>query len=246
MWLDPFFSNHWLQDLVATLLSFITAFLWLLLVEALSDRKVLSSDLSRKLTHIGTGPIFVLTWNLFSNHQSAPFLASLVPLALTLRFAVIGLGLVDDPAVVQSLSRTGDRREILRGPLYYGLVFIVATAVFWRHSPIGILSLMLMCGGDGLADVIGRRWGKQKIPFSPGKSWVGSAAMFVGSFVFGYAYLLLFNLFGNFTPALNISSTAFSVALISVAATFVEMLPIKDIDNLTTTMTAILLGLLLF
>ena len=134
MWLESFFTNHWLQDIVATLLSFIIAFLWLLFVEALADRKLLSSDLSRKLTHIGTGPIFVLTWNLFSDHQAAPYLASLVPLALTLRFAVIGLGLVDDPAVVQSLSRTGDRREILRGPLYYGLVFIVATvAVSYTH-----------------------------------------------------------------------------------------------------------------
>ena len=37
-----------------------------------------------------------------------------------------------------------------------------------------------MCGGDGLADIVGRRYGSAKLPFNHSKSWVGSLAMFTG------------------------------------------------------------------
>ena len=43
-------------------------------------------------------------------------------------------------AAVQAMTRHGDAREILRGPLYYGLVFVVCTVLFWRHSPVGMLA----------------------------------------------------------------------------------------------------------
>jgi phytol kinase len=55
---------------------------------------------------------------------------------------------------VQAVTRTGDPREILRGPLYYGLVFIICIIMFWRGSPVGRLALMLMCRGDRLAEVV--------------------------------------------------------------------------------------------
>ena len=35
-------------------------------------------------------------------------------------------------------------------------VMVVTTAVFWRTSPSGLAALSLMCGGDGLADIVGR------------------------------------------------------------------------------------------
>lgn len=39
-----------------------------------------------------------------------------------------------------------------------------------------------MCGGDGLADIIGRRFGgNAKLPHNSNKSWAGSAAMFAGA-----------------------------------------------------------------
>lgn len=41
--------------------------------------------------------------------------------------------------------------------------------------------MSLMCGGDGLADLVGRRWGRSNpLPWNPAKSWAGSAAMFLG------------------------------------------------------------------
>lgn len=242
MWLDPFFPNKLLQDILATIITFAAALTWLRVMEALAQRGLIEQKLSRKLIHIGTGPLFVLCWNLFSAQPYAPWLAALVPLAITAQFALVGFGLIKDEAAVKAMTRSGDPREILRGPLYYGLVFVVCTVIFWRHSPIGILALMLMCGGDGLADVVGRRWGHTKLPFNPGKSWAGSAAMFVGGLAFALGFVAVFNILGNFQPALDLTRTAGVIAAIALVATVVEALPWPDVDNITLTVTAIGLG----
>jgi phytol kinase len=246
MWLAPFFTNSWGQDAVATVLTFAIALGWLRVMDALAARGVIGQSDSRKLIHIGTGPIFVLCWNFFSAQTAARYLAALVPLAITAQFVLVGTGVITDPAAVQAMSRTGDRREILRGPLYYGIVFILCTLVFWRTSPVGILALMLMCGGDGLADLLGRRWGKAKLPFNPTKSWVGSLTFLLAGFAFAFVFVALFNQWGVLVPKLDSAAILWKTALISTAATIVEALPLRDIDNLTTTATAVILGLLLF
>jgi phytol kinase len=244
MWLQPFISNPIVQDIVATTFTLGLCLVWLRAMDCLAQRGLIEQRLSRKLIHIGTGPLFVLCWNLFSAAGWAPYAAALVPGLITLQFAAVGLGLVKDEAAVKAMTRHGEAREILRGPLFYGIVFVVCTIVFWRHSPVGILALMLMCGGDGLADVVGRRFGAARLPFSPEKSWAGSAAMFAGSFLFGFVFLVLFNIFGNFAPPLDLARTAFVVAVIALAATAVESLPFHDIDNITTTLVALVLGFL--
>lgn len=43
-------------------------------------------------------------------------------------------------------------RELLRGPLYYVGILMLCAVVFWRESPIGVVSLAMMCGGDGNID----------------------------------------------------------------------------------------------
>lgn len=243
MWLDSFFSNKAIQDVVATVFTFGLSLIWLRSIDYLAQRGILEHKLSRKIIHIGTGPLFVLCWNLFSAEPWARWAAALVPLAITAQFALVGFGLMKDEAAVTAMTRTGNPKEILRGPLYYGIVFVICTVVFWRHSPVGILALMLMCGGDGLADVIGRRWGQTKLPFSTDKSWAGSAAMFVGGFGFALGFVLLFNFFGNFQPALNLGVVVLAVGFIALAATLVEALPFRDVDNLTLTVVALGLGL---
>jgi phytol kinase len=219
---------------------------WLRSMDFLAYRGVLEATLSRKLIHIGTGPLFVLCWIFFSPAPIARYLAAVVPLLLTLRLLAIGMGWLQDPATVQAMTRTGNPQEILRGPLYYGIAFIICTVLFWRNSPVGILALMIMCGGDGLADIIGRRFGKHKLPFNPNKSWAGSAAMLLGSIAFGFAYLMLFNDLGHFHPPLNLAYTAGAVSAIALAATLVEALPIQEIDNITLTLVSLLLGIWLF
>lgn len=234
------------QDIIATIITFAAAIIWLRIIDALAARGLIEHRLSRKIIHIGTGPLFVLCWILFTPSDIARYLAALVPLLITVQFLLVGLGIVKDPAAVQAMTRNNNPREILRGPLMYGLVFVVCTIVFWRTSPIGILALMLMCGGDGFADIIGRRFGRAKLPINPQKSWAGSAAMFLGGFIFALVFVLLFNALGYYTLPYDSIQIAWRVLVISFVAALVEMLPLESVDNLTTTATAIVLGLWLF
>jgi phytol kinase len=243
VWLDRLFTNDWAQDVVAIALTFGVALTWLRAVDALAARGVIEQRLSRKIIHIGTGPLFLLCWNFFSAQFAARFLAALVPLAITAQFLLVGTGVIRDPAAVQAMSRTGDRREILRGPLYYGLVFVACTLLFWRTEVPGAIALMVLCGGDGLADLVGRRYGRARLPFSPGKSWAGSAAMLAGGFLLAWALVALFQAEGYLLPGASVSFVLPRLALACAAATVVEALPFPDIDNLTTTAAAVLVSL---
>jgi phytol kinase len=232
------------NNIVALIITLALALAWLRLNDFAAHRGWISSYLSRKIIHIGTGPIFVLCWLLFKDAPSARWLAALVPFAITIQFLLVGLGVIKDQAAVQAMSRTGDRREILRGPLYYGIVFVLLTLFYWVDSPIGMIALMLMCGGDGLADIIGRRYGKAKLPWNRQKSWLGSAGMLFGGLFFAIAIVLPF-IYLDYFP-ISVSAFIPRVALIALAAALVETLPLKDIDNLTITLTAVILGELLF
>jgi len=246
MWLSPYFTNSWIQDIAALVISFGLALLWLRSMDFLAHRGLIGQKLSRKIIHIGTGPIYILCWNFFSFNPSARYLAALIPLAITIQFFFVGMGWIKDPAAVQAMSRTGDRKEILRGPLYYGCMFILLTLIFWQTTPVGILALMILSGGDGFADILGRRFGKLKIPFSNDKSFMGSVGMLFFSFTFGALFVSIFNSMGYFSKAYSLPTVLFSVFVISLAATIVEAYTRSDLDNLTITLASVVLGLLLF
>ena len=232
------------SDFIALIITFIVSLIWLRVNDYAAHKGWISAELSRKLIHIGTGPIFVLCWLIFPNSTNSKYIAALVPLAITLQFFLVGIGILRDESAVQAMSRTGDPREILRGPLYYGLIFVLITIIFWYDSPTGIVALMLLCGGDGLADILGRRYGKSHIPWNPRKSWIGSLAMFSGGFILSSIILGIFISMGIFDSTLI--ALIPTILIISLLATIVETLPLPDVDNITVTATAVLLGYFLF
>jgi phytol kinase len=231
------------NNFIALIITFVVALAWLRVNDYAAHHNWIGSDLSRKIIHIGTGPLFVICWLLFNTDPVSRYLAALVPFAITFQFLLVGLGLIGDEAAIRAMSRTGNRREILKGPLYYGIVFVVMTILFWKDNPIGIVALMLMCGGDGMAELIGRKWGKTHLPWSKAKSWTGSLAMFFGGWILSILILIIYIITGEFSG--NIMSYLLPVSIITFFATFIESLPIKDIDNITITLTAVLIGLIL-
>jgi phytol kinase len=231
------------NNVLATIITFAIALVWLRINDFIAHRGWVSSSLSRKIIHVGTGPIFVLSWLFFDNACISLWLAALVPLAITAQFVLVGTGIIKDEPAVQAMSRSGDRREILRGPLFYGIVFIVLTLVYWKSSPIGMVALMIMCGGDGLAEVAGHRWGHIKLPWNRNKSWAGSLGMLLGGWILAVGIFLIYIAAGVFAGPVWDSLP--SLALIALGCTCVETLPLKDVDNLTVTATAVILGHLL-
>jgi phytol kinase len=181
---------------------------------------------------------------LFNDRPEGRFLAALVPFAITIQVVMVGLGVVKDPAAVKAMSRSGDRKEILRGPLFYGISFVVLTLVFWKDTPVGMVALMMMCGGDGLADLVGKRIKSPKLFWSPKKSLAGMAAVFGGGWAFSILVIAIHIQAGTFGG--NIAEYVIPITLIGLAATLVESLPVPDIDNLTVAGVAALLGMVLF
>jgi phytol kinase len=229
---------------IAMVVTFAVAFLWLRINDYFAHRGWVDSALSRKIIHIGTGPIFVLCWLLFPDVPISRFLAALVPAGISVQFAAVGLGLIQDPAAVDAMSRGGDRREILKGPLFYGIVFVALTLAYWKEHPVGLIALMMLCGGDGLADVIGSRVKSAHLKWSVKKTWAGSAGMFFGGLFFSVVVLSIFVASGVFGG--NAGFHFWRLAVIAAAAMLTESLPVNDVDNLTVPLVVILVGHLLY
>lgn len=232
------------NNLLALVVTLALMLLWLRLMDVLAHRGVISSPISRKIIHISTGPFFVLCWLLFTDQASSRYLAALVPFGITAQFFLVGIGVIKDEAAVAAMARHGDRREILRGPLFYGIVFVILTLIYWLENPIGIVALMILCGGDGLADIVGKRIKSRPLPWSPRKTWAGSLTVFLGGLLFSFVILALFQAAGVFDFQWN--RLILNLVLISLGCAVVESLPVRDIDNLTVPLTAVILGTLLF
>ncbi|CAM6127213.1 unnamed protein product [Calypogeia fissa] len=238
----PQYLPGW-QDIfagVATLVG-ITAFVELF--NKLANRDVLDMKLSRKLVHIGVGLIFMLYWPLYTPSAIAPYLAAFAPAMNGVRVLLIGYGLMDNDAIVKSMTREGDRRELLRGPFFYVLALVVTAVGFWRTSPVGIVALVNLCAGDGFADIIGRNFGTKKLPYNEDKSIAGTVGFFIMASLMSMIYLSYFAAFG-FLQILP--GTFLGVILISFLTALVESLPISTRidDNFTVPFAAIVLGLL--
>lgn len=240
MWME----SPLLRDAGAAVLTGGAAISVLRFWEEIGNRSLLDQKLRRKLVHISVGLVYFLMWPLFSaDDVYAPFLAALVIAFNIIKVTLIGLGVVKDDGVVNSMTRHADYRELLKGPLYYACAVTLTTVIFWRTSPISIAVICNLCAGDGVADIAGRRFGHAKLPYNRDKSYAGTIAMFLAGFIASVLYMCYFQLFGfveeNWTMVISFGVT-------SLAAAVVESLPISTRldDNLTVPLASVLVGAL--
>ncbi|KAH1196995.1 putative phytol kinase 3, chloroplastic [Glycine max] len=132
-------------------------------------------------------------------------------------------------------------RELLKGPLYYAATITLAAIIYWRTSPISIAAICNLCAGDGMADIVGRRLGGEKIPYNKNKSFAGSIAMATAGFLTSIGYMWYFSSFGFIEGSWKL---VLGFLLVSIVTAFVESLPISTEldDNLTVPLTSILVG----
>ena len=72
------------NNLIAMIVTAVLCVAWLRVMDFLANKKWIDAPLSRKIIHIGTGPIFVLCWPLFEHNDAARFFAAGVPLLITI------------------------------------------------------------------------------------------------------------------------------------------------------------------
>ncbi|XP_068652146.1 probable phytol kinase, chloroplastic [Aristolochia californica] len=214
--------------------------------DILTEKKLIGQKLSRKLVHVFSGLLFMASWSIFSDSFEARFFAAFVPFLNSGRLLIHGLSIAVNEDLVRSLSREGKPEELLRGPLYYVLVLMLCALFFWRNSPVGVVSLSMMCGGDGFADIMGRNFGSVKLPYNKEKSWVGSVFMFISGFSVSMLMLYYFSMLGYMQ--LEWATAAKKVAFIALAATVVESLPFSEVvdDNVSVPVTSMLMTFLFF
>ena len=249
-------SHPLLRDATATVATIFGSLLWVKLFDQLAKNEVLEAKLSRKLVHVTSGTFFAITWCLFGDQWYSKLFATIVPSLQALRLFAIGSGLIENKNAVRAVSREGGKEELLYGPFYYTIVLMLTTLLFWRESPVSFLVVSTMCGGDGVADIVGRRLGKNgkkwPKPFDERKSFAGSAAMVVAGFLFTVSLTHLFGVLGYF-PNDRVFGGPDDVgyygviALVCVSCALVEALPASKIDdNISVAAVAAALGSLAF
>ncbi len=124
------------------------------------------------------------------------------------------------------------------GTVYYAIsLFLLAAISFTQNlEHIGALAILIMGYGDGLAALAGRRFPLLTYSVSGSKkSLGGSLTMFLASLA--VAFLILF-LTGSYSPA--------AILTLAIAATLLEALTPKGLDNLSVPLGVYSLYLIFF
>ncbi|MFL7840510.1 MAG: diacylglycerol/polyprenol kinase family protein [Candidatus Promineifilaceae bacterium] len=231
--MNPLGANlWWVWDIIALLITFVVIQSLVLVNGQLQKRELLPTYITRKIIHIFAAPLFVLCWLLYSGSGASRYFAMVVPLAFIIQFGAIGLGIRKDEAFVNSMSRSGNPRELLGGTMHYAIIMLICTILFFNaggaagnNNPTALYILGALAGGDGLADILGRRFGGDSTFGFGGsqKTIIGSVGMFLGSFIM---ILVLTAVFGTglILP---------TIIILSLFATIVEAISPKGFDNYT-------------
>ncbi|MEH2403972.1 diacylglycerol/polyprenol kinase family protein [Nostoc sp.] len=196
-----------------------SAAIWVLLILLIAwvvNRFADKPEIVRKIVHIGTGNVILIAWWLdipASVGITASILASAITL-LSYRFPIL-----------PGINSVG--RQSL-GTFFYSVSFGILVAWFWylQQPQYAALGILVMTWGDGLAALIGQRFGKHKYKvFGTEKSWEGSLTMMLVSYV--VSSLILVGTQGNSWQTWVVS------LLVAFIATALEAVSFLGIDNLT-------------
>lgn len=200
----------------------------LLLAESLNRFASLEPEITRKIVHIGTGQVILLAWWLQVPAWvgiGAGILASAIAL-LSYRFPIL-------PGI-NSVGRKSF------GTFFYAVSIGVLVAWFWplQQPQYAALGILVMAWGDGLAALIGRRFGRHCYElWGDRKSWEGSLAMALATYAVCCSILLAVQ--GPIWP-----TWAVPIA-VALFATALEAFSKFGIDNLTVPLGSAALGFFL-
>ncbi|MDX2212701.1 MAG: SEC59/DGK1/VTE5 family protein [Oculatellaceae cyanobacterium bins.114] len=208
----------WLESVPPLWMQLLVVAIWLAIVvlsaEILHRLQWGDGELVRKVVHIGVGNIILLAWWL----QIPTWLG----VSASVLFSTIALLSYRIP-ILPSFNSVG-RKSL--GTFFYAVSFGILIACFWQTQPhFAMLGILVMTWGDGLAALVGRRWGRHLYKlWDMQKSWEGSLTMGVASFVVSG---LLLSIQGGGWLAWAIAG------VIAIAAMGLEAFSKYGIDNLT-------------
>ncbi|MEM8810172.1 MAG: diacylglycerol/polyprenol kinase family protein [Cyanobacteria bacterium P01_G01_bin.38] len=193
--------------------------LWLILVGGLSEgarRLGCSPETTRKIVHIGAGHVILFAWWL-----AIPMWIGVLASVLFAGVALMSYRL----PILPGINSVG-RKSL--GTFFYALSIGLVIGWFWplQQPFYAVIGILIMCWGDGLAALVGQRWGRHPYQLlSEKKSWEGSLTMLVVSF--GVTAVVLVPLQGMDWPTWAVAGC------VAIAATVLEAFSKLGIDNLS-------------
>jgi phytol kinase len=173
------------RDLIGLAASYAYATGLILVAQALRRAFGAPQELTRKLVHIGAGMWVFAVLALFDTWQIGvlPFATFVLINYLFYRFRLFSaMDAADSPP----------------GTVYFALAITLLFSLLWRpaspldRAPIAVAGAMALTWGDALAALVGRRWGRHRYRLgASGRSWEGSAVMFVVSAAVIFLVLVL-------------------------------------------------------
>ena len=218
-----------MSDLLGIFICFAYVLVVVALGEGLRRRRHYDSSFTRKVIHIGVGMMSWLLPFLFSSPR--PFVLACGAFAV-FNFLDWRFGFV---RAMQS-----DNRSNL-GTVYFPLAAALVAVVFWDQPPLMVAALMPLTWGDGMASIIGQRYGRHTYRVRDStRTLEGSAAFFLAGLAF--TWLALWLMPGQ--PEIAPPAAVLPALVVMLVTTIVEAVSIWGLDNLTVTAAAmVVLGL---
>lgn len=174
----------------------VAALFYLLLfigVETITKKLKLNKELSRKFIHIVSGVTVAFLPLFMSFHQIAILGVLFIPVMI----------LSKKKNIFSSIHHV--KRQTY-GEIYFP-VAIVITAILFPQKYLFMYGMLIMAISDGLASVIGQKYGKKKYQlFNSKKSYIGSSVFLLCSIFIGYILLITLTT-TNLTDSMLISIT---------------------------------------
>ncbi len=152
--------------------------------------------------------------------------------AALLAITALAFNLLVLPRVGSQLYRPSDHtRRFAAGILLYPIAVLVLVLLFPYRLDIAAAAWGILAVGDGMATIVGRRIGGRRIPWNREKTVAGSVALFLFGGLAGS--LLAWWCRPAVTPPAYLWFSLAAPFVASLAAAFVETVPIRLDDNLS-------------
>ena len=169
-----------------------------------------SKEITRKIIHIGIGPLIPIAQLLKIDQISALIFTGVVSLMVLINYGYKIFPTIEDV----------ERKSY--GTLFYCLSLFILISLFWNKDPFSLITgFFIMTFGDGLAGLIGKSFNSSSWIFlKQRKSLLGTVAMFITSLIvvctIGY---------------IQQNSFYYSYFTIAFIATILEQFSVLGIDN---------------
>ena len=117
-------------------------------------------------------------------------------------------------AITLIASRKRDNGRFVLGPVTLAVGAMLALCLY--PAPAAAIAIYALAFGDSLSSITGKMFGRIQIPFTRGKTVVGTLTCFAAVLFVAFA----------------ITTDITSALIIAVSAALLEALPLQDLDNI--------------